>query len=77
MLDFCGANSITADVEVIPIQKVNEASILHRYGVVEERLVFGKAETFPAGLQAGCRVAENSRAQDQAISNHAAQTIIL
>jgi len=25
MLDFCGANSITADVEVIPIQKVNEA----------------------------------------------------
>jgi len=25
MLDFCGARSITADVEVIPIQKVNEA----------------------------------------------------
>jgi alcohol dehydrogenase (NADP+) len=25
MLDFCGANHITADVEVIPIQKVNEA----------------------------------------------------
>ncbi|MGK3994134.1 NAD(P)-dependent alcohol dehydrogenase [Sorangium sp. So ce1024] len=25
MLDFCGANQITADVEVIPIQKVNEA----------------------------------------------------
>ena len=25
MLDFCGANNITADVEVIPIQKVNEA----------------------------------------------------
>ncbi|WP_433936726.1 NAD(P)-dependent alcohol dehydrogenase [Sorangium cellulosum] len=25
MLDFCGANKITADVEVIPIQKVNEA----------------------------------------------------
>ncbi len=25
MLDFCGAQSITADVEVIPIQKVNEA----------------------------------------------------
>ena len=25
MLDFCGANGITADVEVIPIQKVNEA----------------------------------------------------
>jgi uncharacterized zinc-type alcohol dehydrogenase-like protein len=25
MLDFCGRNCITADVEVIPIQKVNEA----------------------------------------------------
>jgi uncharacterized zinc-type alcohol dehydrogenase-like protein len=25
MLDFCGVNNITADVEVIPIQKVNEA----------------------------------------------------
>jgi uncharacterized zinc-type alcohol dehydrogenase-like protein len=25
MLDFCGAHTITADVEVIPIQKVNEA----------------------------------------------------
>ncbi len=25
MLDFCGANNLTSDVEVIPIQKVNEA----------------------------------------------------
>jgi uncharacterized zinc-type alcohol dehydrogenase-like protein len=25
MLDFCGTNDITADIEVIPIQKVNEA----------------------------------------------------
>lgn len=25
MLDFCGAHDITADVEVIPVQKVNEA----------------------------------------------------
>jgi uncharacterized zinc-type alcohol dehydrogenase-like protein len=25
MLDFCGAHNITADVEVIPIQKVNDA----------------------------------------------------
>ena len=25
MLDFCGKQNITADVEVIPIQKVNEA----------------------------------------------------
>jgi alcohol dehydrogenase (NADP+) len=25
MLDFCGAHKITADVEVIPIQKINQA----------------------------------------------------
>ena len=25
MLDFCGEHNITADVEVIPVQKVNEA----------------------------------------------------
>lgn len=25
MLDFCGQHGITADVEVIPVQKVNEA----------------------------------------------------
>ena len=25
MLDFCGANNITSNVEVIPMQKVNEA----------------------------------------------------
>jgi alcohol dehydrogenase (NADP+) len=25
MLDFCGKHNVTADVEVIPIQKVNEA----------------------------------------------------
>lgn len=25
MLDFCGTHNITPDVEVIPIQKVNEA----------------------------------------------------
>ena len=25
MLDFCGEHGITADVEVIPIRKVNEA----------------------------------------------------
>jgi uncharacterized zinc-type alcohol dehydrogenase-like protein len=43
MLDFCGEHNITADVEVIPIQKVNEAfermlkadvkyPLLYRYG---------------------------------------------
>jgi uncharacterized zinc-type alcohol dehydrogenase-like protein len=25
MLDFCGAHNITSDVEIIPIQKINEA----------------------------------------------------
>ncbi len=46
MLDFCGEHNITSDVEVIPIQKVNEAyerllkvgreiSLLHRYGFTE------------------------------------------
>jgi uncharacterized zinc-type alcohol dehydrogenase-like protein len=25
MLDFCGEHGVTADVEVIPIQKINEA----------------------------------------------------
>ena len=25
MLDFCGAHNLTSDVEVIPIQKINEA----------------------------------------------------
>lgn len=25
MLDYCGQHNITADVEIIPIQKINEA----------------------------------------------------
>jgi alcohol dehydrogenase (NADP+) len=25
MLDFCGQRNITADIEVIPVQKINEA----------------------------------------------------
>jgi uncharacterized zinc-type alcohol dehydrogenase-like protein len=25
MLDFCGSHNITSDVEIIPIQKINEA----------------------------------------------------
>jgi uncharacterized zinc-type alcohol dehydrogenase-like protein len=25
MLDFCGTHNITADIELIPIQKINEA----------------------------------------------------
>ena len=49
MLDFCGKHNITADVEVIPIQKVNEAyerllkvgcevPLLHRHGVSQKRI---------------------------------------
>src|SRR4029077_5696715 len=30
MLNFCGAHNITSDVEVIPIQKINEASKARR-----------------------------------------------
>ena len=40
MLDFCGEHGITADVEVIPIQKVNEAyermlrgDVKHRFSI--------------------------------------------
>jgi alcohol dehydrogenase (NADP+) len=25
MLDFCGKHNVTSDVEIIPIQKINEA----------------------------------------------------
>jgi uncharacterized zinc-type alcohol dehydrogenase-like protein len=25
MLDFCGAHNITSDIELVPIQKINEA----------------------------------------------------
>jgi D-arabinose 1-dehydrogenase-like Zn-dependent alcohol dehydrogenase len=43
MLDFCGQHNITSDVEIIPIQKLNEGlradaqerrevPLLHRYG---------------------------------------------
>jgi aryl-alcohol dehydrogenase-like predicted oxidoreductase len=49
MLDFCGAHDITADVERIPIQKVNEAyerlaqvgrevPLLHRHGFAQGRV---------------------------------------
>ena len=27
MLDYCGKHNITADVEVIPMQKINEAFV--------------------------------------------------
>ena len=49
MLDFCGKHGITADVEVIPVQKVNEAyerllkvgrqiPLRHRHGVPQVRI---------------------------------------
>jgi len=33
MLDFCGKHNVTADVEVIPIQKVNEAYVKYRFSI--------------------------------------------
>ena len=55
MLDFCGKHNITADVEVIPIQKVNEAyerllksdvkyRFSHRHGFAEIRIDRGIQE---------------------------------
>jgi uncharacterized zinc-type alcohol dehydrogenase-like protein len=53
MLDFCGAHNITADVEVIPIQKVNEAyerllksDVKYRFSIDMASL---KSETAPKG----------------------------
>jgi alcohol dehydrogenase (NADP+) len=43
MLDFCGANNITADVEVIPIQKVNEAYARLEKADVKYRFVIDMA----------------------------------
>jgi hypothetical protein len=40
MLDFCGTHNITADVEIFPIQKVNEAyesDVRHRFGCRQEK----------------------------------------
>ncbi len=53
MLDFCGEHNITADVEVIPIQKVNEAyerllksDVKYRFSIDMSSL---KSETAPEG----------------------------
>jgi uncharacterized zinc-type alcohol dehydrogenase-like protein len=43
MLDFCGAHGITADVEVIPVQKVNEAYERMIEGDVKYRFVIDMA----------------------------------
>jgi uncharacterized zinc-type alcohol dehydrogenase-like protein len=43
MLDFCGEHGITADVEVIPVQKVNEAYDRLVKGDVKYRFVIDMA----------------------------------
>ncbi len=48
MLDFCGKHNITADVEVIPIQKVNEAYDRLARGDVKYRFSIDMASLKPA-----------------------------
>jgi uncharacterized zinc-type alcohol dehydrogenase-like protein len=43
MLDFCGEHGITSDVEVIPIQKINEAYERMLKGDVKYRFVIDMA----------------------------------
>jgi uncharacterized zinc-type alcohol dehydrogenase-like protein len=43
MLDFCAEHGITADVEVIPIQKINEAFDRLAKGDVKYRFVIDMA----------------------------------
>ena len=43
MLEFCGAHHVTADLEVIPIQKVNEAYDRLLKSDVNDRLSIGMA----------------------------------
>ena len=43
MLDFCGANGITSDIETIPIQKINEAYERLAKGDVKYRFVIDMA----------------------------------
>ena len=43
MLDFCGENGITADIELIPIQKINEAYERMLKGDVKYRFVIDMA----------------------------------
>jgi len=43
MLDFCAEHGITADVEVIPIQKINEAYDRMLKGDVKYRFVIDMA----------------------------------
>jgi uncharacterized zinc-type alcohol dehydrogenase-like protein len=43
MLDFCGQHSITSDIELIPIQKINEAYDRLVKGDVKYRFVIDMA----------------------------------
>lgn len=43
MLDFCGKHNITADIELIPIQNINEAYNLLVKGDVKYRFVIDMA----------------------------------
>jgi uncharacterized zinc-type alcohol dehydrogenase-like protein len=50
MLDFCGRNNITADVEIIPIQKVNEAYEKLLKGEVKYRFSIDMASLKQPGI---------------------------
>ena len=43
MLDFCGKHNITSDIELIPIQKINEAYDRLVKGAVKYRFVIDMA----------------------------------
>jgi hypothetical protein len=49
MLDFCGTHNITADIEVIPIQKVNEA--YERHQSTQVNAVFGITDINPGKMR--------------------------
>jgi uncharacterized zinc-type alcohol dehydrogenase-like protein len=51
MLDYCGAHSITADVEIIPIRKVNEAYERLLKSDVKYRFVIDMASLKEGDLQ--------------------------
>jgi uncharacterized zinc-type alcohol dehydrogenase-like protein len=51
MLDFCAEHGITADVEVIPIQRINEAYDRLAKGDVKYRFVIDMASLRPAGSE--------------------------
>jgi hypothetical protein len=62
MLDFCGKHNITADVEVIPIQKVNEAyeswlrsDVKYRFSIdMASQTQIGKSNLEVSAIGLGC-----------------------